>query len=105
MEKSEKEAWNNARNLKIETSSNTLRTKQAGELAALQKKIRTGVDELNKERTKEESRINLKYNNIERELKANHDKEILAFRGQFRSKGGHGSPLLLGKSKLLSNSK
>ncbi len=29
----------NARNLKIETASNTLRAKQAAELAALQKKI------------------------------------------------------------------
>ncbi len=56
----------NARNLKIETASNTLRAKQAAELAALQKKIRTGVDEQNKERSKEEARLNLKYHNIER---------------------------------------
>ena len=105
MEKYEKDAWINARNLKIETASNTMRAKQASELMALQKKIKTGLDEQTKERGKEEGRINLKFNNIEKELKGNHDKEILAFRGHFRSKGGQGSPLLLSKSKLLSNSK
>ncbi len=82
-----------------------MRAKQASELMALQKKIKTGLDEQTKERGKEEGRINLKFNNIEKELKGNHDKEILAFRGHFRSKGGQGSPLLLSKSKLLSNSK
>ena len=64
----------NARNIKIETSCNTLRAKQATELASLQKKIRTGLDEQNKERGREEARINLKYRNIEKELKANHEK-------------------------------
>lgn len=64
LEKSEKEAWLNSRNLKIETALNTLRAKQAVELAALQKKIKTGVDEQIKERNKEEERINLKYGNI-----------------------------------------
>lgn len=72
-------------------------------MAALQKKIRTGLDEQNKDRLKEENRIAQKYANIDKELKANHDKEIMAFRGQFRSKGGQGSPLLLTKSKLLSS--
>lgn len=103
LEKSEKEAWLNARNLKIETSINTLRARQAAELAALQKKIRTGVDEQTKERTKEEARLSQKYANIKKELRGNHEKEVMAFRGQFRSKGGQGSPLLLTKSKLLSS--
>jgi hypothetical protein len=103
LEKSEKEAWLNARSLKIETALNTLRAKQAAELAALQKKVRTGVDEQTKERKREEERINQKYANIAKELKSNQEKEILAFRGQFRSKGGQGSPLLLTKSKLLSS--
>lgn len=86
-------------------AGNTLRVKQASELTALQKKIRTGVDEQNKERGREETRINQKYFNIAKELKSTHEKEILAFRGHFRSKGGQGSPLLLNKSKLLSSSK
>ena len=60
--------------MKIEASLNTLRAKQNVELVALQKKIKTGLDEQNKERLKEEGRINQKYFNIEKELKANHDK-------------------------------
>jgi ATP-dependent Lon protease len=102
LEKSEKDAWLNARNLKIETALNTLRARQAAELAALQKKIKTGLDEQTKDRNHEEVRLNQKYANIEKELRGNHDKEVMAFRGQFRSKGGQGSPLLLNKSKLLS---
>ena len=34
-----------------------------------------------------------------------HDKEKMAFKGQFRSKGGQGSPMLLNKSKLLGSSR
>jgi hypothetical protein len=103
LEKAEKEAWLNARNLKIETALNTLRARQGAELAALQKKIKTGLDEQTKDRLHEEVRLNQKYANIEKELRGNHDKEVMAFRGQFRSKGGQGSPLLLNKSKLLSS--
>jgi hypothetical protein len=66
LERSEKEAWINARNLKIDTAANTLRAKQATELAALQKKIKTGLDEQNKDRVKEELRLNQKYANIEK---------------------------------------
>ncbi len=43
-------------------------------MAALQKKIRTGLDEQNKDRLKEENRIMQKYANIDKELKGNHDK-------------------------------
>ena len=63
-----------ARNLKIDTAQNTLRAKQAAELAALQKKIRTGLDEQNKERTREEFRINQKYANLEKEMRSIQDK-------------------------------
>lgn len=38
------------RNLKISTALNTLQAKQASELAALQKRLKTGLDELTKER-------------------------------------------------------
>lgn len=51
MEKEEKEAWLNARNIKIETAINKLRHKQESELAALQKKIKTGMDEQMKDRS------------------------------------------------------
>jgi hypothetical protein len=105
LEKIEKDNWINVRNLKIETKVNNLLAEQATELTAYQKKVRTGLDEVSKDRTKEENRINQKYHNLERELKASHDKEIMAYRGQFRSKGGRGTALLLGKSKLLSTFK
>ncbi|CAM6005956.1 unnamed protein product [Sphagnum balticum] len=102
MERAEKEVWTNARNLKIETAVNTLKAKQAAEMAALQKKVKTGLDEQNKERHFEEVRLNQKYGNIEKELRSQHDKEVLAFKGHFRSKGGQGSPLLA-KTKFLSS--
>ena len=78
-----------------------MKAKQAVEYANLQKKIKTGREEQLKDKIKEEERINLKYGNIEKELKSNQEKEIMAFKGQFRSKGGQGSPLLLTKSKLM----
>ena len=53
LEKSEKEAWLNARNNKIEVASNTLRAKQNAEMTALQKKIKTGMDEQLKDRKNE----------------------------------------------------
>lgn len=66
LEKAEKEAWLNARSLKIETAINTLKAKQAAELAALNKKIKTGLDEQTKDRHNEEYRLNQKYANIEK---------------------------------------
>ena len=72
LEKTEKEAWLNNRNIKIEIALNTLRARQASELAALQKKIRTGLDEQIKDRNNEEARLNQKYANIEKELRGNH---------------------------------
>ena len=50
MEKEETAAWINARNIKIETALNKLRNKQDQELTALQKKIKTGMDEQAKDR-------------------------------------------------------
>jgi hypothetical protein len=46
----------------------------------------------------------LKYGNIERELSSTHEKEVLAYKGQFTSKGGQGSPLLT-KTKLFNSSR
>ena len=41
-----------------------MKAKHAAELTALQKKIKTGLDEQIKERGKEETRINQKYANL-----------------------------------------
>lgn len=104
MVKVEKDKWLSNRNSKIETALSTLRGNQDVELAALKKKIKTGLDEQNKDRKKEEERIMLKYGNIERELSSTHEKEVLAYKGQFTSKGGQGSPLLT-KTKLFNSSR
>ena len=61
-------------------------------MKVLQKKIKTGLNELTKERKREEERLRLKYANFFKELKMQHDKEVLSFRGRFRSKGGNSSP-------------
>lgn len=43
---------------------NKLRHKQEAELTALQKKIKTGMDEQTKDRGIEEGRLKLKYSNV-----------------------------------------
>ena len=55
--------------MKIETALNTLRAKQAAEIANLQKRIKTGRDEQTKDRFNEENRLKTKFFNIMKELK------------------------------------
>lgn len=62
------------------------------------KRIKTGRDEHFKDRFNEEIRLRKKFENIMKELKMQQDKEVLALKGQFKSKGGLGSPI--GKSKF-----
>ena len=54
----------NNRNLKIETALNKQIQKQDHELQVLQKKIKTGLEELAKDRKREEERLRQKYFNI-----------------------------------------
>ena len=54
----------NNRNVKIETALNKQIQKQDNELQVLQKKIKTGLEELAKDRKKEEERLRQKYFNI-----------------------------------------
>lgn len=91
----------NNRAIKIDTALNTLKLKQDAELSNLKKKIRTGLDQLNKQRKKEEEKLTLKFQNIRREQKMQHEKEKIAEKGQFPSKGGQGSPMLT-KTRLFS---
>ena len=62
----EKERWMANRDNKMQTALNQLKAKQDVELANLRKKIKTGLDELNKQLKKEEEKLNLKYENIRR---------------------------------------
>ena len=51
---------------------------------------------------KDEEKLNLKFEHIKKEQKMQQEKEKLAFKGDFTSKGGQGSPMLT-KSKLFSS--
>jgi len=90
------------RDNKMNTALNQLKAKHDVERANLRKKIKTGLDELNKQLKKEEEKLNLKFENIKREQKMQQDKEKIAFKGEFTSKGGQGSPMLT-KTKLFSS--
>lgn len=59
--------------------------------------------ESKKQRGRDEEKLALKYSNLQRDLLAKQQKEKLAHKGQFTSKGGQGSPLLT-KSRLLKSS-
>lgn len=98
----EKEKWMASRNNKMETALNLLKSKQEAELNNLKKKIKSGLDELVKQRKKEEEKTTLKFENTRKEQKMQHDKEKLAEKGHFTSKGGQGSPMLT-KTKLFSS--
>ena len=102
LEVKEKEVWMQNRHIKIDTGLNQLRARQDVEVANLRKKIRTGLDEINKQRKKEEEKLNHKYENIRKQQSMLQEKERLAFKGEFTSKGGIGSPMLT-KSKLFSS--
>jgi len=59
----------------------TLKAKENVEMANLQKKINTGLDEQSKDRHIEEMKINQKYENHLKDMMSLHDKEKLAFKG------------------------
>lgn len=81
------------RNERIETALATLRHKQNVELTNLQKRYKTLQDELLTDRKIQETRLLQKHDNLQRDMKSQHDKELLNLRGQFRSKGGKDSPM------------
>lgn len=68
-------------------------------MTALHKKIKTGMDEQTKDRGVEENRLRLKYSNVCKDLKMQQDKEVLAHKGQFKSKGGSTASPSITKSK------
>lgn len=77
-----------------------MKEKQENELANLAKNIKATANESRKLRQRDEERVALKFANLERELSMKQEKEKIAHRGEFTSKGGEGSPLLT-KSRLL----
>lgn len=93
MEKQEKAAWMAKRNERIETALATLRSKQGVELANLKMKYKNMLDESITDRKIEEERLLQKQENLLSDLKSQQDKEVLNYKGEFRSKGGRDSPL------------
>lgn len=89
--KAETESWNQARNLKIENALSILKNKQKSELANLQKRIKTSRAEKNKEKDIETEKINLKYENLMKDLKVVQEREVLGFKGELKSLGGTAS--------------
>ena len=81
------------RDIKIETAINQLKAKQAVELTNLRKKVQAGLEEKEREKKAEDAKLEKKFANVHRELKAQQEKEILHFKGEFKSKGGQSSPL------------
>jgi hypothetical protein len=102
LEVAERETWMANRETKIKIALNQLKAKQDAELVNLRKKIRTGNDELRKQMKKAEEQLNLRFEHIKKEQKMQQDKEKIAFKGAFTSKGGQGSPMLT-KTKLFSS--
>ena len=84
----ESEMWDTSRKNKMDTALSTLKAKQNTEMTNFQKRVATSRAEKNRDRKIEEDKINLKYDNFMRDLKKNQEKEVLAFKGQFKSLGG-----------------
>ena len=69
MNSQEKYVWDNHRRQKMETALNTLKNTQNLEMENLKQRINNSRAEKNKERKKEQDRINLKYENFMTDLK------------------------------------
>lgn len=88
------------RKVRIDTAIKHLRERHENERVNLEKNIKATLNESKKIRGKDEEILGLKFSNLERELTMKQEKEKLALKGEFTSKGGEGSPLLP-KSRLL----
>lgn len=91
MFQAETEAWNLNRNNKMENSLSILRNKQNTELTNFQKRVKTTKAERNREKDIEVDKINMKYENLMKDLKVIQDREVLGFKGEFKSLGGTAS--------------
>ena len=51
------------------------------------------LDECLTDKKMEEEKLLIRHNNLHNDLKSQQDKEVLNYKGQFRSKGGRESPM------------
>lgn len=68
MEKAEKEKWMTARRAKIELALKHLADKQENEMENLKKNIKAALSDNMKLKQKDEEILNLKFDNLEKEL-------------------------------------
>ena len=91
--------WNNKRDLKIATTLSTLKNKQNNEMKNLEQRVNTTRDEQTKDRTITSMKMKQKYDNNMKDLKVAQEKDILAFKGEFRNLGGTSSSKSPSKTK------
>lgn len=70
-----------ARENKIQTAIKNLNNRQDAEVLNFNRKLQDNIDDLSKDRHLEDQGINQKYDNLLKELRANHEREILSWFG------------------------
>ena len=75
----------------MDNSLTILKNKQKTELTNFQKRVKTTKAERNKERDIKVEEINQKYENLMRDLKVVQERQVLGFKGEFKSLGGTAS--------------
>ncbi|KAM3142968.1 hypothetical protein pb186bvf_005031 [Paramecium bursaria] len=87
LEQDEVSNYQSARSAKIKNQVQQMQMRHQNELSALQQRIRAGQDELRKNRSIDLERLLQKYQNLKNELEQQQQMDLLAFDGQFKSKG------------------
>lgn len=87
----EKQAWDLNRKMKMDVALNTLKDKHNSEMECLKQKLSNGRAEKVKERRREKEVMELKFENLRVELRKQQEKELLGWRGEFKSLGGTSS--------------
>ncbi|CAD8099940.1 unnamed protein product [Paramecium primaurelia] len=87
LEEEELKLYSTQRILKIKTQLQQFEQRHLNELNALQQRIKAGQDELRKNRSIDLERLLQKYQNMKKDLEQREQMDILAFDGQFKTKG------------------
>ena len=88
MHEAEKHQWDVNRKIKLQTALDTLKVTHDNQMQNLKKRNRTHLDEQLKDKKITEDTINHKYENFMNDLKVAQEKEVLAFKGEYKSLGG-----------------
>ena len=77
-----------ARENKIQTATKNLNNRQDGDILNFNRKLQDTTDDLLKDRHLDDQGINQKYDNLLKQLRANHEREVLSLFGELRNLGG-----------------